>query len=107
MFSFIHRIQDLDGGFFEKFGSLLRQKSEIAEEKQSTPLAPLPEDLSQLSDEHHLKTIEEGENDSGTETLPDTDSETEDQDQAKQEDLIGDLVGWNVSNIFNYCTRHF
>lgn len=76
---------------------MLRQKSEISEEKILPPLAPLPEDTCS-QDEDHLKNIEEGEyDDSGTETLHDTDSETDDQDQAKQEELIGDLVGWNVS----------
>lgn len=64
-------------------------------------MAPLPDDLSRSSDEPQLKTILEGENDSGTETLPDTDSETEDQDQAKQDEFIGDVVGWNVSTFLN------
>lgn len=70
---------------------MLRQKSEIAE----AALAPLPEDEVTVTD--HLNTIEEGENDSGTETLPDTDSEHEDVDQAKKDDLIEDFTGWNVS----------
>lgn len=74
---------------------MLRQKSEIAEEKLSTPLAPLPEDDITVTD--HLNTIEEGENDSGTETLPDTDSEHEEVDQAKKDGLIEDFTGWNVS----------
>lgn len=43
-----------------------------------------------------LRTIEEGENDSGTETLHDTDSEPEDQ-QSKQENLIEEFTGLNVS----------
>lgn len=92
---FTFRIQDLDGGFFEKFGSLLRQKSEIAEEKVSAPLAPLPEDDITIPDQ--LNTIEEGENDSGTETLQDTDSEHEETDHSKKEGLIEDFTGWNVS----------
>lgn len=95
-FSSNSRIQDLDGGFFEKFGSLLRQKSEIAEEKISIPLAPLPEDESTVTD--HLNTIEEGENDSGTETLQDTDSEHDEQDQSKKEEFLEDFTGWNVSH---------
>lgn len=45
-----------------------------------------------------LNTIEEGENDSGTETLQDTDSEHDEQDQTKKnEEMFTDLVGWNVS----------
>lgn len=42
-----------------------------------------------------FKTIEEGE-DSGTETLHDTDSEPEDQ-LTKQTNFIDSVVGWNVS----------
>ncbi|KAI9584984.1 hypothetical protein GQX74_006879 [Glossina fuscipes] len=34
------RLQDEDGGFFEKFGSLLRQKSHIEENSLKTNLAP-------------------------------------------------------------------
>lgn len=42
-----------------------------------------------------LRTIEEGENDSGTETLHDTDSEPEEQ-LSKQEELIEECTGLNV-----------
>lgn len=88
----------MDGGFFEKFGSLLRQKSEIHEETLGAPLAPLVEDDLSVTD--HLNTIEEGENDSGTETLQDTDSEHEETDLAKKEGLIEDYTGWNVSILY-------
>lgn len=96
---FTYRIQDLDGGFFEKFGSLLRQKSEFAEEKIIAPLAPLPTDECGAPDSDcQLNTIEEGENDSGTETLQDTDSELDEHDQTKKnEEMFSDLVGLNVS----------
>lgn len=103
----IFRIQDLDGGFFEKFGSLLRQKSEITEEK-ITPLAPLPSDSSVPEDEvaakEQLRTIEEVENDSGTETLQDTDSEHEEHEQTKKEEFVEDFTGWNVSRLLFYIT---
>lgn len=95
------RIQDLDGRFFEKFGSLLRQKSEYAEEKIiAAPLAPMPSDECGAVDSNcQLNTIEEGENDSGTETLQDTDSEHDELEQTKKnEEMFTDLVGWNVSN---------
>lgn len=47
-----------------------------------------------------LNTIEEGENDSGTETLQDTDSEHDEHEQAKKhEEMFTDLVGWNVSDL--------
>lgn len=49
-----------------------------------------------VTDSVSLRTIEEGENDSGTETLHDTDSEQEDQ-HSKQEDLIKECTGLNVS----------
>lgn len=86
---FIIRIQAIDGGFFEKFGSLLRQRSERAEELEL-------ESAHLVTDSSSLRTIEEAENDSGTETLHDTDSEPEDQ-QSKQEELIQECTGLNVS----------
>lgn len=111
VFFLISRIQDLDGGFFEKFGSLLRQKSELDEVRASTPLAPLAP-LPSVSEDGsgeaagdgedvalRLSSIEEGDHDSGTETLQDSDSDPDEQDQTNslQEDLLGNLVGWNVS----------
>lgn len=92
-----NRIQAIDGGFFEKFGSLLRQRSEQAEDLE------LDEKL--VTDSTSLRTIEEAENDSGTETLQDTDSEPEDQ-QSKQEELIQDYTGLNVSYFFSKCNRN-
>ncbi|KAJ6638361.1 Protein unc-13 like 4B, partial [Pseudolycoriella hygida] len=99
------QIQDLDGRFFEKFGSLLRQKSEYAEEKiTTTPLAPLPNDECSAADvdtDCQLNTIEENENDSGTDTLQDTDSEHEEHDQAKKnEEIFTDLVGLNIEELY-------
>lgn len=85
----------------------MRQKSLVAEDL-TAHLAPMPgqeptikeesEDL--LEEETNetvmaFKTIEEGD-DSGTETLHDTDSEPEDQ-QTKQTNFIDSVVGWNVS----------
>lgn len=49
-----------------------------------------------VTDSTSLRTIEEVENDSGTETLQDTDSEPEDQ-HSKQEELIQEFTGLNVS----------
>lgn len=91
---FLSRIQAIDGGFFEKFGSLLRQKSDKVDEliaNQKLQSAPKV-----VTDSVSLRTIEEGENDSGTETLHDTDSEPEDQ-HSKQEELIKECTGLNVS----------
>lgn len=84
-----HRIQAIDGGFFEKFGMLLRQRSEKAEELEL-------DSAHLVTDSVSLRTIEEAENDSGTETLHDTDSEPEDQ-HSKQEELIEECTGLNVS----------
>lgn len=89
-----YRIQDIDGGFFEKFGSLLRQKTDSVEEKIKVPLAPLHE--SDSDPDLVLRTIEEHEHDSGTETLQDTDSEPEDL-SSKTEEIIEECTGWNVS----------
>lgn len=106
------RIQDLDGGFFEKFGSLLRQKSVYDEERLVTPLAPLPAPFEEeLADEEPVEVRSmnffETENDSGRETLHDTDSEPEDA-QSVLGQLIEDAFGWNVrkndswGRIFNW-----
>lgn len=95
---YFNRIQAIDGGFFEKFGSLLRQKSDTAEDLLTTHQLHSAPKL--VTDSVSLRTIEEGENDSGTETLHDTDSEPEDQ-HSKQEELIKECTGLNVSKCFN------
>lgn len=98
---FFSRIQAIDGGFFEKFGSLLRQKSDTVEDlivNQKLQSAP-----QLVTDSVSLRTIEEGENDSGTETLHDTDSEPEDQ-HSKQEELIKECTGLNVSVCYANAT---
>lgn len=64
-----------------------------------SPLAPLHEDL--FVPELSLRTIEEQANDSGTETLQDTDSEPDDQ-QAKTEEIIEECTGWNVSVFYAF-----
>lgn len=90
---FLHfSIQDIDGGFFEKFGSLLRQKSQTTEEIINSPR--IGAEL--VTDSVSLRTIEEGDPDSGTETLHDEDSEPEDQ-HSKQEEIVEACTGLNVS----------
>lgn len=108
------KLQDLDDGFFEKFGSLLRQKSQVHDE--SVKLAPLPEDMeltTTVATEDstsgspriatrmmRMNAIEEGE-DSGTETLQESeDSETEEQQQNKETSFIDSVVGWNVEELY-------
>lgn len=81
---------------------MLRQKSQTTEETLS---APSYHNASQLvTDSVTLRTIEEGENDSGTETLHDTDSEPEDQ-HSKQEELIEECTGLNVSIYMSFIFR--
>lgn len=91
-FFFHFSIQDIDGSFFEKFGSLLRQKSQTTEETINSPR--IVSDF--VTDSVSLRTIEEGDPDSGTETLHDEDSEPEDQ-HTKQEKIIEACTGLNVS----------
>uniref|UniRef100_A0A1A9ZZ91 Uncharacterized protein n=1 Tax=Glossina pallidipes TaxID=7398 RepID=A0A1A9ZZ91_GLOPL len=56
------RLQDEDGGFFEKFGSLLRQKSHIEENSLKTNLAPFAlesENENEAHEEWQIVTEEE------------------------------------------------
>ncbi|XP_031620349.1 protein unc-13 homolog 4B isoform X3 [Contarinia nasturtii] len=92
-------IQAIDGGFFEKFGSLLSQRSETAEDEIVNSHALQASGDKIVTDSLSLRTIEEGENDSGTETLHDTDSEPEDQ-QSKQEELIKEFSGLNTEELY-------
>ncbi|XP_049534834.1 protein unc-13 homolog 4B-like isoform X3 [Anopheles darlingi] len=89
------RIQDLDGSFFEKFGSILRQKSIQNDEHIRSQLAPLPdeEETSEKGDDEasRLPPVAEAD-DSGNETLADSDPEDQ---QDKQVGFIGDAFGWN------------
>lgn len=77
----------------------MRQRSETVEDLIASAHAiqsKTHENDKLVTDSVSLRTIEEGENDSGTETLHDTDSEPEDQ-HAKQEELIEECTGLNVS----------
>ncbi|XP_059619903.1 protein unc-13 homolog 4B isoform X1 [Phlebotomus argentipes] len=93
------KIQDLDGGFFEKFGSLLRQKSIHDEERMATPLAPLPEVAEEAVAVEARFLGEEAESDSGNETLHDTDSEPEDA-EVKSLEFVEDAIGWNLEELY-------
>lgn len=79
----------MDGGFFERFGSLLQQAENKHEE---VVLAAMP--LNEALPEH----LDDG-GDSGVEIAADSDSE-QDSEQLKADksvDFIEDVVGWNVS----------
>ncbi|XP_049534831.1 protein unc-13 homolog 4B-like isoform X1 [Anopheles darlingi] len=94
------RIQDLDGSFFEKFGSILRQKSIQNDEHIRSQLAPLPdeEETSEKGDDEasRLPPVAEAD-DSGNETLADSDPEDQ---QDKQVGFIGDAFGWNIEELY-------
>lgn len=60
---YFSRLQDADDGFFEKFGSLLRQKSQVDENVFKTSLAPFNEE----EDEKEI-TFEKTENGSCTDS---------------------------------------
>ncbi|XP_055586093.1 protein unc-13 homolog 4B isoform X2 [Uranotaenia lowii] len=99
-------IQDLDGGFFEKFGSILRQKSINHDESIETRLEPFPEEeagVGETSEKAHYAApreatvIPEAGEDSGNETLPDSDYEEQ---QDKQQEFIEDAFGWNIEELY-------
>ncbi|KAM7362908.1 C2 and C2B_Munc13-like domain-containing protein staccato isoform 2-T2 [Cochliomyia hominivorax] len=52
------RLQDADGGFFEKFGSLLRQQSQLEENDLKATLAPFKQDVSK---EEEIEEVDENE----------------------------------------------
>ncbi|XP_055617966.1 protein unc-13 homolog 4B isoform X2 [Toxorhynchites rutilus septentrionalis] len=90
------RIQDLDGSFFEKFGSILRQKSEVHEEGLAAPLEPFPEESAEETYLTSQQACPEDE-DAANETLPDSDYEEQ---QDKQNEFIGDAFGWNIEELY-------
>ncbi|XP_062536569.1 protein unc-13 homolog 4B isoform X2 [Armigeres subalbatus] len=88
------RIQDLDGSFFEKFGSILRQKS--IHHDEHVVLEPFPEQPAENQSFNASEAIREAD-DSGNETLPDSDTEEQ---QDKQNEFIGDAFGWNIEELY-------
>lgn len=82
------------------------------EEVHITPLAPLPEEIDHIEEDTLVQDIAprmldascEAENDSGTETLNETDSEPDERE--KHESFIGGVVGMNVSH-FNLFKKYF
>ncbi|XP_055524465.1 protein unc-13 homolog 4B isoform X3 [Wyeomyia smithii] len=94
--TFHNKIQDLDGGFFEKFGSILRQKSLNHDESINTRLEPFPEEITEGLQFTAQETISGGD-DSGNETLPESDVEEQ---QMKQNEFIGHAFGWNIEELY-------
>ncbi|XP_077293918.1 C2 and C2B_Munc13-like domain-containing protein staccato isoform X3 [Arctopsyche grandis] len=108
------RIQEVDDSFFEKFGSLLRQHSVKAAIAESTPLAPLHEEIvksetitEEAATPSDVDVLEGGasiearfgctDTDSGNETLIDPDSETE---EFGKLELYEEAVGWNIDELY-------
>lgn len=67
--SCVYRIQEVDGGFFEKFGSLFREQAEYASAQEQIEKQRVAEAAAKFIPE---KTENESEN----ETLPTVDSDT-------------------------------
>lgn len=107
-------MQDIDGGFFEKFGSLLRHKSELNEPEPVTKLAPFLETLFGEHDEPEIYAADVNSNLEATAVAYDArvadyteneepgsgaSSESEDNGNkmARREEFLVDAVGMNVS----------
>lgn len=98
-----YRLQDADGGFFEKFGSLLRQQSQLEENDLKTSLAPLKDEA--VTEETNFESNESPDSSDSSQELDcsvidtlslDTDvdlSETKE----KKEKIFEKSVGVNVS----------
>lgn len=115
LFCFNFRLQDIDGGFFEKFGSLLRHKSQL-DEPESTQLAPFLKSRIGEEDEFEMVTADVNSN---LESVPfaaadyteneepgsGTSSESEDNENKleRRGDFIVDAVGMNVSIFSCIC----
>lgn len=120
-------MQDIDGGFFEKFGSLLRHKSQL-DEPESTQLAPFIESRIGEEDDFEVITDENSNLEAtpmsamafaapvpeGTETEePGSGASSESEDNetkiATKEEFIIDAVGMNVSvyYLFIFFLRNF
>lgn len=98
-----NQIQEVDDSFFEKFGSLLRQHSMNAARYEATPLAPLVEAVSEETPETEVAAASAeapppADNDSGHETMLDTDSEPED---AGKIEFYEEAVGWNIDELYS------
>ncbi|KOB79071.1 putative succinate semialdehyde dehydrogenase, mitochondrial [Operophtera brumata] len=97
LMSGLDKVQEVDNGFFEKFGSILKQASQRAALEESTPLAPLKE-VEEQDNEQKVETDLQTENssirdsDSGNGTLLDTDSEP---DEHEKIDRYIEALGWN------------
>lgn len=94
------RIQQIDGGFFEKFGSLLREHSVLAAEKDHLEREQLAADAAEIT-KIQEETEERDAVNITNEAVQTQDSEegTSSSDSEPEEPEITDYVavGWNVS----------
>jgi hypothetical protein len=95
---FIYRIQELDGGFFEKFGTLLKEQHA---QQDTAEMAPVCEEEESGNVELELDVPAEA----GVVgmALQDSDSEPEESDK---HEFITDAIGWNVSPVLLANTNY-
>lgn len=100
------RIQQVDGGFFEKFGSLFREQAEYAEnqeqlEKQrvaAAAAAARPEKIEEAAEENNEVALPTVESDEAS--LSSSDSEVE--AEAEPADLIATALNVSICLIFMF-----
>lgn len=112
------RVQELDGGFFEKFGSLLQEETQRSDDcavlavRKTQLLGSAPGASpcgDPCGDDPALAEALEGAGDaapvdmSGPGRMDTSDSETE---EAVKQEVISDVVGWNVSST-NICVYFY
>ncbi|XP_021939432.1 protein unc-13 homolog 4B isoform X2 [Zootermopsis nevadensis] len=90
------RIQELDGGFFEKFGTLLKEQH--SQQEDGDGLASVREDEQPRSVELQLDIPEETGEGSPAMALQDSDSEPDDADKRE---FITDAMGWNIEELYS------
>lgn len=107
---FPSRIQDSDGGFFERFGSLLHAREENNEEKLLADPASLvhpdikqrPKDAMPAASDikFEARSSTAADTDSGNESAESADSDSEEKREENIRKLQNSLVGMNVSDSY-------
>ncbi|XP_018323999.1 protein unc-13 homolog 4B isoform X2 [Agrilus planipennis] len=92
------RIQQVDGGFFERFGSLLRESAEIAKEQEQKEQIECAEQAAKVI----TKIEEETEEDEEKKVKSDEENEEEEIAPSDTEDNKADYiaVGWNIDDLY-------
>ncbi|XP_012283294.1 protein unc-13 homolog 4B isoform X2 [Orussus abietinus] len=102
------RIQESDGGFFEKLGTLLAERVRVQEEAEG----PLPrktdsKEEEKVEDEQRSSVGSSEDPEDPTEAILETDS---DRDEAELIlDTLAESVGWNIEKLYSslvYLTQH-